>query len=179
VREKIIDWQNRKQLSSEEANKLLHSLSKENTSDYLNDFGVHLGMKAFFPFLELSLGPLLFSLGIINEVILAGWLVMGGPIYRATYTIFRMFQAAAAGQEIPWVAFFVGFIPTFGFIAYPCQIIYSAVGKKGKLAQFIVYDFVSKLGRKIPIWGGEDTLTEHFFNNVADKLVHCVKSIDI
>lgn len=175
VTKKIIDWRDRKQLNAEEANILIQSLSKENASDYLNDFGVHLGMKAFFPFVELSMAPLLYSLGIINEAIVALWFIMGGPLYRATYTSFRMLQAAAAGQEIPWVAFFVGFIPTFGFIAYPCQIIYSAAGRKGKIAQFIVYDFFSKIGRKIPIWGGEDTLTEHFFNDLADKIVHCVK----
>jgi hypothetical protein len=175
VREKIIHWQNRKQLNAEETNNLIHALDQENASDYLNDFAVHLGMKAFFPFVELSMAPLLYSLGIINEAIVAFWLVMGGSIYRAIYTVFRMFQAAAAGQEVPWVAFFVGFIPTFGLLAYPCQIVYSAMVRKGKVAQFILYDFFSKLGRKIPIWGGEDTLTEHFFNNLADKIVHCVK----
>ncbi|GAX36677.1 hypothetical protein NIES3585_27130 [Nodularia sp. NIES-3585] len=54
---------------------------------------------------------------------------------------------------------------------------YSATGKRSKLAQFIVYDFFTRLGTKIPAWGGEDTLTEHFFNNCADKIMHWFKGI--
>jgi hypothetical protein len=32
---------------------------------------------------------------------------------------------------------------------------------------FIIHDFFTKIGEKIPAWGGEDTQTEHFFNCIG------------
>lgn len=98
------------------------------------------------------------------------WLIVGGSVYRTIYTSWRVFQAAIARQEIPWIALLVGSIPTAGILAYPCQIIWSAQGKKQRIAQFILYDFLTRIGTKIPGWGGEDTHTEHFFNQIADKI---------
>ncbi|MBF2004875.1 MAG: hypothetical protein IGS49_05265, partial [Chlorogloeopsis fritschii C42_A2020_084] len=40
-----------------------------------------------------------------------------------------------------------------------------------KVAQFIVYDFFTTIGARIPVWGGKDTLTEHFFNGWAEKII--------
>jgi hypothetical protein len=116
--------------------------------------------------------PLLYAAGIINEIVLAFLLISGGSISRTVYTSYRMTQAAVEGKEIPWVAFVLGLVPMLiGNIAYPCQMLYSASGKRGKVAKFIVYDTFTRLGDKFPIWGNEDTLTEHFFNYLADKLV--------
>jgi hypothetical protein len=83
-----------------------------------------------------------------------------------------MLQAAIARQEIPWIAFFVGLIPTTGILAYPCQIIWSTQGKKQKIARFIMYNFFTKIGAKIPAWGGEDTHIKYFFNQFTDKIAH-------
>ncbi|AFY89678.1 hypothetical protein [Chroococcidiopsis thermalis] len=99
-------------------------------------------------------------------------MIVGGPVYRTIYTSWRALQAAIARQKIPWVALLVGLIPTAGILAYPCQIIWSAKGKKQKIAQFIVYDFFTRIGATIPAWGGEDTNTEHFFNQIADKIAN-------
>lgn len=168
VNERVNKWRSRKQLTDEEAESLLNCLTSENTSDYLNDFGIHIGIKIFIKGLEYLLVPLLYAIGLIDEIILAIWLLLGGPIYRSIYTSFRIFQTATKRQEIPWVAFLVGLLPTIGSLAYPCQLIYSATGNQKKVAQFIVYDFFTRLGEKVPGWGGEDTLTEHFFNHCAD-----------
>ncbi|MCA1992281.1 MAG: hypothetical protein LDL41_09605, partial [Coleofasciculus sp. S288] len=177
VTKRINSWQKRGQLKADEADYLLTRLHSERASDYLNDFGVHIGIKGFVKGLEYLLVPLLYSVGLIDEIVLIIWLLMGGPIYRTTYTSFRMLQAARDGYEIPWVAFIVGLIPTVGTLAYPCQMIYSAAGKQGKVAKFIVYDFFTKVGERIPGWGGKDTLTEHFFNNFADKIVRSVSAM--
>jgi hypothetical protein len=68
------------------------------------------------------------------------------------------------------IHYFLFGAPTIGNLAYPCQLIYSAAGNQKKVAQFIVYDFFTRLGAKVPGWGGEDTLTEHFFNHCADVI---------
>ncbi|MCX7594341.1 MAG: hypothetical protein N2235_11360 [Fischerella sp.] len=170
IANRIKSWQDRKQLKNEESESLLEYLEQDNSSDYLNDFGVHLGIKIFIKAIEYLLVPLLYLVGLIDEFIFITWLILGGPIYRTIYTSWRILQAAIARQEIPWIAFFVGLFPTFGILAYPCQIIYLAQGRKKKIAQFIVYDFFTRIGEKIPAWGGEDTQTEHFFNLFADRI---------
>ncbi len=169
---RIESWRERKQLMNEEANSLLQQLKQESTSDYLNDFSVHLGIKIFVKVIEYLLVPLLYVLGLIDEFVFITWLIIGGPVYRTIYTSWRILQAAVNEHEIPWIAFCVGLIPTLGMLAYPCQIIYSAKGKKKKIAQFIIYDFFGRIGKKIPGWGGEDTQTEHFFNLFADRIAH-------
>ncbi|PSB41838.1 hypothetical protein C7B80_29380 [Cyanosarcina cf. burmensis CCALA 770] len=172
VARRIERWRDRKHLRDEEANSLLQSLEREKSSEYLTDFGVHLGIKLFVKIIEYVLVPLLYFVGLINELVFITWLIVGGPVYRTIYTSWRALQAAIARQEIPWVALLVGLIPTAGILAYPCQIIWSAKGKKQKIAQFIVYDFFTRIGAKIPAWGGEDTNTEHFFNQIADKIAN-------
>jgi len=47
--------------------------------------------------------------------------------------------------------------------------------QEGLLARkifYIVYDFFTRIGKKIPAWGGKDTHTEHFCNLFADKIAH-------
>ncbi|WP_230967070.1 hypothetical protein [Nostoc commune] len=172
IAKRIEYWRDRKQLLDEEADSLLQHLKQESTSDYLNDFSIHLGIKVFIKTIEYFLVPLLYFLGLIDEFIFITWLIIGGPIYRTIYTSWRILQAALSGHEIPWIALFVGLIPTLGTLAYPSQIIYSAKGRKKKIAQFIVYDFFTRIANKIPAWGGEDKQTEHFFNMFADRIAH-------
>jgi hypothetical protein len=172
---RIKAWQDRKQLTSEEAEDLFNRLEKESGSDYLSDFGVHIGMKVFVKFTEYGIFPFIFAAGLIDEITFGFILLMGGPISRTIYTSYRMFQASVEGKEIPWVAFFFGLFPMLiGNIAYPIQMIYSASGNRGKVAKFIVYDTFTQIGEKIPIWGGEDTLTEHFFNHSAERVVNWI-----
>jgi hypothetical protein len=35
-------------------------------------------------------------------------------------------------------------------------------------------DTFTQIGEKIPIWGGEDTLTEHYFNHWAERVVNWI-----
>jgi hypothetical protein len=170
INKRITYWQDRKQLESENIDSLLQLANSESSSSYLYDFGVHIGIKIFLNGSEFFLVPLLYVSGFINEVIFTSWVIAGGPIYRTIYTLWRMMQSYKNREEIPWIAFVVGLIPTFGFLAYPCQIIYSAHGRKKKISQFIIYDFLTRIGKLIPIFGGEDTQTEHFFNRLADKI---------
>jgi hypothetical protein len=171
VEKRIKKWQKRKQLTSEAATDLSANLYSENASNYLNDFGVHVGIKGFITLFDYVLIPILYSVGIIDEIVSLTWLVIDGPIYRTIYTFFRIIQSASKRQEIPWIAFLVGLLPSVGTLAYPCQMIYSAAINQDKVAQFIVYDFFTTIGARIPVWGGKDTLTEHFFNGWAEKII--------
>ncbi len=69
------------------------------------------------------------------------------------------------------IALAVGWVPTVGNAAYPLQMVYSGATEDQDLGKFMLYDIFSAIGRKIPVWGGRDTLTEHFFNSVPDMIV--------
>ncbi|WOD41402.1 hypothetical protein [Nodosilinea sp. E11] len=175
VTDRIEAWRDRQQLTAEECELLFTRLDQESGTDYLSDFGVHLGMKVFVKIVEYGIFPLIYLAGYIDELTLGLVILLGGAVSRTVYTSFRMVQATAKGKEIPWLAFFVGMIPLMiGNIAYPCQMLYSATGKRGKVAGFIVYDIFTRIGGWIPIWGGEDTLTEHYFNHSASNLLRFI-----
>ena len=53
-----------------------------------------------------------------------------------------------------------------GNAAYPLQILYTSTERDHDVAKFILIDLFTTLGRKLPIWGGPDTRTEHFFNRM-------------
>ena len=40
-----------------------------------------------------------------------------------------------------------------------------------QLARFILYDVLASIGRAVPIWGGADSLTEHWANRLGDVVV--------
>ena len=45
------------------------------------------------------------------------------------------------------------------------------VWNEDDLARFLLYDGFARIGASVPIWGGEDTLTEHRANRLADQIV--------
>ncbi|MBF2074697.1 MAG: hypothetical protein IGS50_13165 [Synechococcales cyanobacterium C42_A2020_086] len=168
---RIETWHQRHHLTEEEFNNLMAEFHQERSSEYINGFGVHIGLKIFFQAMEIGVLPLLYFAGLISAVGVVTWVVVGGPVYRTIYTFYRLVRAATKGKPLPWIALFVGLLPTVGLLAYPCQIIYSAHEERKQIAQFVVYDFFTRIGAKIPIWGGEDTQTEHVFNHIADYVV--------
>jgi hypothetical protein len=167
----IKEWQDRDQLDSDEAEELSRELHSNHSSGYLTDFGVHLGIKLLVQAIEYTLLPVLFALGLISPSAIAVFILADGPIFRTVYTLYRMFQEAAAGRKLPWIALWFGLIPILGSLAYPVQVIYAASTRHDTVARFVVYHFFTKIGARIPIIGGEDTQTEHAFNRAADRLL--------
>jgi len=171
VARRIDSWQRRKQLLNEEAAKLRAHLESEESCAYLTDFGVHVAIKPFVKGVEFLVFPTLFSLGVIDEGTLYLAILAGGCLARTLYTAGRLVQSFLTRRELPWVALAVGAIPIVGNLAYPLQIVYSSTEEDDILAQFILYDGCSAIGRKIPMYGGRDTLTEHVFNHLPDRIV--------
>ena len=56
----------------------------------------------------------------------------------------RMVQAGLSGQRLPWIALLVGLLPVIGNSAYPVQLLHTSTITEAKLAQFIVYDTVTR-----------------------------------
>jgi hypothetical protein len=170
VRERIEHWSERGQLDDHQRQRMLEDLEADAASPYLTDFGVHVGLKVTVQIVELMLYSALFATGIISGPVLALLIAADGAIYRSAYTLYRMLHAARRMKPLPWVALLVGLLPLVGSLAFPAQMIWSAVGREDRVARFIVYDTFTAIGAKLPIWGGRDTLTEHYFNRLAHRL---------
>ncbi len=176
---RIQAWQDREQLSPAEAQRLRQRLETTGSSDYLNDFCVHLALKLPIKALRYALLPLLYGFGLINGVILALLMVSGGLIIRQLYTLFRLAEATLKRKPLPWVALGVGFVPFMSTAAYPCQMVYSASGQpRDPMAQFILYDSLTRVGGWVPAWGGPDTLIEHWFNRGAHWLITTLRRLN-
>lgn len=67
------------------------------------------------------------------------------------------------------VAMSLGWIPSAGIIAYPVEGPLNPAARKHKLTHFLLDDLMAAVGRHVPVIGGNDTLTEHFFNRLFSK----------
>lgn len=167
VNRRLGRWELRGSLSRDEAHRLRTELRHDETSEYLTDFAVHLALKPLVKVVLWTTVPALFAAGHPLSATLL--MFFGGPLARTLYTGGRMAQHALRGQQLPWLALLIGLLPFIGALAYPVQLAYRAERCGGRgLPRFIVYDFFAAVGRAVPIWGGADTYTEHFFNRLPD-----------
>ena len=171
IAQRIDSWQQRGQLSAGHATRLRDYLDHEDTGSYLTDFGVHIAIKPFIKFTVWVIIPALLAAGVLTAVWAVTMIVFGGMIGRSLYTGGRSIQALSQGHRTPWIALLVGLMPVVGNLAYPAQIAYRGSEREGKLAGFIMYDALSAIGAAVPIWGGRDTATEHWFNRVVTLIV--------
>ena len=148
----------------------MDELHTSESSVYLGDFGMHLAIKPLVKLTVWLVVPLMYSLGAINEFVLAAAVLAGGSIGRTIYTTIRFVSATAQGMSKPWVALAVGALPVIGNAAFPVQVIYDGTGRGGRLAKFVIYSLITRLGEIFPIWGGADTMLEHRFNRLAHFL---------
>jgi hypothetical protein len=94
-----------------------------------------------------------------------------GPVVRTVYTLWRMVASMLRSRpHYPWVALFVGILPMLGNLAYPMEILYQSAGRGNVLGKFMTCAFSARIGSKIPVWGGRDTGTEHFFNRIGHRI---------
>lgn len=170
---RIRSYEQRGQLTPRAARTLRRDLFHDESAEYLTDFGVHLAIKPAIKFLEWIVVPALLGAGVIGPAAAALLIASGGTIGRTAYTLGRTAQAAARRQPLPWVALVVGLLPVVGNLAYPAQLLWAA-GHEHRLARFLIYDGGASIGRRLPVWGGADTFTEHFFNRLPDRVLHLV-----
>ena len=171
VARRVEHWRDRGQLSDADADRLLAGLDDDGTSTFLTDFGAHLGLKATFQLLELTVFAALVAAGVLPLWVLAVLVALDGLLYRTAWTLWACAREAAARRPPPWVALLVGLAPLVGSLAFPAQIVHSAAGREELVARFVVVDLLTRLGARVPVWGGEDSLTEHVANRLGARLV--------
>ncbi len=168
---RISQWQQRRQLTDDEAAYLSRHLDSDEASAYICDFGMHLALKPVAKGITYVLVPVLIALGLISGYWLAISIALTGATCRTLYTAGRTVQAALQGREKPWSALVAGSLPMVGNLAYPLQIAYCGTDRDHELARFILYDTFARFGQKVPIWGGCDTLTEHVLNRCPNRVI--------
>ncbi len=171
VTARLRDWAARGFLDDADVARLRRQMRHDETSAYLTDFVVHLMIKAPIKAAQWLLIPPAVALGWLDVTAAAFLVVAGGFIGRSLYTCARVVQAFARGQRRPWVALGFGLLPMAGNAAYPAQLLYGSTAQSGELARFILYDTLAMAGRSVPIWGGADSLVEHYCCRLGDVAV--------
>lgn len=180
VGDRISSWEKRKQLSQEEAAYLRRQLDHESTTAYLTDLGFNFAIKIFEPALVGSVAASLYANGAVDLQTSLAIVLLGGSVTRTAYTGGRIildtiksgtFKSIPQNVSRRAVALVIGTIPTYGNAAYPAQMVYSGSTESRNLGKFLLYDLHSEIGSKVPIWGGKDTGTEHFFNRIPSVLL--------
>ncbi len=174
---RIRSWARRGFLDRAEVARLHRQLRRDDASSYLTDFVVHLMIKPPIKVMQWLVVPTALALGWLNVATAAFLVVAGGFIGRTLYTTYRLLQATARGQRRPWVALGVGLLPVVGNTAFPAQLLASSTEANGELARFILYDALAASGRAVPIWGGADSLTEHYCNRLGDVAVRWLRAV--
>lgn len=168
---RLRSWTSRGQLGQREAGYLRRAARHRDRTGDLSDYAAHLALEPVSRTTAWILVPALAWLGWLSP----GWLpiawLLAGSASRSLYTLARGAPALARRRRFPWTALGVGALPVVGTLAYPCQMVRSARVEQHKLGALILYDHATAWGRRIPIWGGADTTTEHFFNRLPDMLV--------
>jgi hypothetical protein len=154
VEASIERWEQAGRISDFEAEQLRSDLSGSEVRAYTRGFGMHLALKA--------LGPLIVPMkfGGLAAFIASGnpWFLLPlifTPLLRTIVTLVNWWTTRH--EHIPHgEAFVMGLLPTLGSLAFPLQM-FSA---RPHLSTFMIRDGASKLGQRVPVYGGGDSRTE-------------------
>ncbi|MEC8474569.1 MAG: hypothetical protein VXZ38_07965, partial [Planctomycetota bacterium] len=154
IRRRVDRWTLAGRIDGVETDRLRHELSNPQIRDCLRGFGFHVGLKLLSPvFTPLKMIGLVGFYETKNLLLLMPFLVP--PILRLSLTFInqRMSDEPMRNHR---VALLLSWLPVLGTLAYPAQLYSSNL----RLSRFLIRDFASNLGRKFPIYGGENTRLE-------------------
>jgi hypothetical protein len=69
----------------------------------------------------------------------------------------------------------MGLLPVVGSVAFPLQMF----ATRPKLSTFLIRDAASKLGQRVPIYGGADSRTEIAMIRATDYVVEVMQSMSL
>jgi hypothetical protein len=172
VHRRIAHWRNRRFLTRRLRRELWSESKTDESLQCVNDLLVHTASKLPAKILQCGLIPLLVAVGWMGASTAAVLLLASGPLLRTMYTAWRCTHAIVSRKRIPWVAFLTGLLPIVGTAAFAWQFLYwnAKSPQQNQLPQFLVADTFATIGRNIPIWGGQDSLVEAWFNRLPRPL---------
>ncbi|SMP47821.1 hypothetical protein SAMN06265222_102342 [Neorhodopirellula lusitana] len=165
----VARWKSRHWLSEAQAADLTHQFNGPQLAVYSRGFAMHLAIKLLYP----VMAP--FKVGGVAVALAGGSLwyailpLMMLPMMRTVVTLASLL--ANRSSNVPHRhALCVGVIPTFGSAAFIVQM----WSTSPQVSTFLLRDMASRLARKIPIYGGPDSRTEHAVLAFTDRLIQSV-----
>ncbi|MEM9366284.1 MAG: hypothetical protein AAGD07_09815 [Planctomycetota bacterium] len=165
-------WRSREWIDAEIAEKLLRDFEDPKVGIYARGLAKHLAIKAFSPLasiMKLSGFALTITGGSFWYSVLP-FLLM--PLGRSIITLQSWW--VSRHQRTPHArAFFVGLIPTLGSMAFITQM-YSSLPA---ISEFLLRDSASRIGQRLPIYGGADSRTEHALVHAMDAFIRILRPV--
>ncbi len=162
-------WQSRRWISDAQAAEMRTRFNGPQLAVYSRGLGMHLAIKLCYPFMApIKVGGLAIALagGNLWWAILPLLLL---PMMRTIVTVSSWL--ANRSQGIPHGhALCIGVLPTFGSAAFIVQMWTASP----KVSTFLMQDLASRLAKKIPIYGGPDSRTEHAVIAMTDRLIRTI-----
>lgn len=159
-------WQSRNWLTEQEATNLNSQFSGPQLAVYSRGLGMHVAIKFLYPLITpLKLGGLTMALA-GHSVWFAVLPIMILPAARTLVTLFSLLANRSHGVPHRH-AILVGAIPMVGSAAFIVQM-WTA---NPVVSKFLLRDFASRFARKIPVYGGPDSRTEHAVLAIGERLL--------
>lgn len=164
-------WAASERISPGNAEQLRDHLRGTEVLAYTRGFGMHLALKALAPVvLPAKVGGVAAFLASGNPWFLLPMLAT--PVLRTGVTLLNWWttrhEQIAHGEALA-----AGWIPMVGSIAFPLQMFAS----RPDLSTFLIRDTASKLGQRVPIYGGADSRTEIAMIRASDFLIEIMQGI--
>ena len=158
-------WQDSQRITQQQADELRSDLSGDEVRVYTRGFGMHLALKALAPiFIPAKLGGIAAFVASGN-----GWFLIPlllTPVLRVLVTL-ASWRASRHLRVPHGEALLISWMPTIGSVAFPFQMF----ARRPELSTFLIRDAASRVGRKLPIYGGADSRTELAAVRVTDYLI--------
>ncbi|MFK8113505.1 MAG: hypothetical protein AB8B91_14970 [Rubripirellula sp.] len=158
-------WESSERISPQAATELRRDLSGHEVRAYTRGFGMHLALKALAPVVVPA------KVGGVAAFFASGnlWFLLpmlATPLMRSAVTMANWWTTRR--EQVPHgEALLAGLLPFVGSVAFPLQMF----STRPKLSTFLIRDTASKVGRRIPIYGGADSRTEMAVIRWSDYLV--------
>ncbi len=164
IRRSIRRWESEQRIGSDEASDLVGQVDANEVATYARGMALHLAIKACSPWVvPAKYGGVAAAVVTGNAWFLLPWLLL--PLARAVVTLSNWL---ACGRSVRHTeALLWGCLPTVGSLAFPVQIFV----RRPALAHFLIRDFASRIGRRLPIYGGKDSRTEMMLIRWSDHIL--------
>lgn len=150
----IRQWETSKRLLPTDAQRIRQAVSAREMRHYMRGFSSHLSLKVLSPLLApLKIAGLVSFYETTNPIYLAPLFATSALRFSATL-VNRW--ASRKDTTSHHVALSLSWLPFVGILSFPVQMYAS----NKETSQFLIRDFASRLGKKLPIYGGEDSRLE-------------------
>ncbi|WP_144059709.1 hypothetical protein [Rhodopirellula sallentina] len=163
-RSRIKHWHSRGWLSDEHATELKAQFSGPQLAVYSRGLGMHLGIKILYPLMApLKVGGIAVAVASGN-VLFALVPMFALPILRTIVTLYS--SIANRSLNVPHRhALWIGMLPTIGSAAFIVQM----GATNPRISAFLLRDLAARFARRIPIYGGPNSRTEHAALALTDR----------